>query len=71
MMANCNRLYEMRYLIMLTIGHKHFNGDTTSIFEAVSFWLVSRRAIVFPGNSLISSLELYEIRAEMRHIYKI
>ena len=40
MMVNGNRLYEMRYLIKLTIGHKHFNGDATSIFEAVSFWLV-------------------------------
>ena len=67
MMANCNRLYEMRYLIMLTIGHKHFNGDATSIFETVSFWLVSLRAIVFPGNSLISSFELFKIRAEMGH----
>ena len=49
----------MRYLIKMTIGHKHFNGDATSIFEAVSFWLVSLRAIVFPGNSIIASLEFY------------
>ena len=69
MMANGNKLYEMRYLIKLTIGHKHFNGDATSIFEAVSFWFVSLREIVFPGNYFFSSLELHKIRAEMRHIY--